>query len=95
MRKILTLAAIAAIGGAIEPAMADNIKPSCGGDPQVVSISKDEMKAKISDLGYEVRQLKVDDGCFEALLFEPRSGGAVKATFSAATGELIRARLSS
>jgi hypothetical protein len=95
MRKILTLVAIAAVGGAIGPVMADEMTAGCGRDPQVVSLSTEAMKAKINDLGYEVRRIRVDGGCFRTFIFEPRTEVMVEATFSTATGELVRARRSS
>ena len=51
------------------------------------------MRTKIGELGYDVRRLDTDDGCFKAYIVDRESGGAVKATFSATTGELVRARL--
>jgi hypothetical protein len=97
MRKILVLAAFALIlGGAIgRPALADVAGSGCRPDPQAASISKDAMRAKIENLGYDVRRLNTDGGCFKAHLVDRQSRGAVKAVFSVTTGELVRARLSS
>jgi hypothetical protein len=91
MRKILTLATITFLGGAIAPALADNAEHGCVEASTATSISADTMKSRIDDLGYDVRRLKMDDGCFEAHIIERMSGGAVTATFST-TGELVRAK---
>ena len=61
--------------------------------PKRVSI--EAMRQKIETLGYEVRRLKVNDGVFKAQIVERQSGGAVRAIFDLATGELIRAKLAS
>ena len=91
MRKIPGLAAIAVLAGAISPAFAD-VKHDCGRTDQATAISADTMKTRIDRLGYDVRRLDTDDGCFKAYIVDRESGGAVKATFSATTGELVRAR---
>ena len=91
MRKILTLATIAFLGGTIAPALADNAEYSCAQAATAMSISADMMKSRIDDLGYDVRRLKMDDGCFKARIVERTSGGALTATFST-TGELVRAK---
>ena len=93
MRKIPGLAAIAVLAGAISPALADDVKHDCGRISQATAISADTMKSEIDRLGYDVRRLDTDDGCFKAYIVDRESGGAVKATFSATTGELVRARL--
>ena len=55
-------------------------------------ISPSEMKAKLNDLGYDVRRIEAEHGKFDARLVERRSGRTVKAT---CTGELVRAKLES
>jgi hypothetical protein len=87
MRKTAMIAMAAMFALASIQAWADDQSP------QGQTISIDAMKQKIDDLGYEVRRLKIDDGTFKALIVERESGGAVKATFSAQNGELIKARL--
>ena len=91
MRKILTLATVTFLCGAITPALADETEQGCVQAPMATSISADTMKYRIDDLGYDVRRLKMDDGCFKAHIIERISGGAVTATFST-TGELVRAK---
>ena len=58
-------------------------------------ISPSEMKARLNDLGYDVRRIEAEHGKFDARLVERRSGRTVKATFNARTGELVRAKLES
>ncbi len=56
-------------------------------------ISAENMKQKIDDLGYYVRQLKFKHGRYEARIIEKEMSGGVKALFDGTTGELIRAEL--
>lgn len=91
MRNILILATLATLGAAITPAAADDVERGCRQGTQANPISADDMKARIDKLGYDVRRFKNDDGCFKTTLIERNSGGAVRATFNAATGELVRA----
>jgi hypothetical protein len=58
-------------------------------------ISPIEMKAKLNDLGYDVRRIEAEHGKFDARLVERRSGRTVKATFNARTGDLVWAHLES
>jgi hypothetical protein len=95
MRNILILATLATLGAAITPAVADDLERGCRQGAQANPISADDLKARIDKLGYDVRRLKNDDGCFKTTLIERNSGGAVRATFNAATGELVRASLAS
>ena len=60
-----------------------------------MEISIDAMKQKIDDLGYEVRHIKTERGCFEVEIIDRGTGGGVKAMFSRVSGELLWAKLSS
>jgi hypothetical protein len=90
MRKLSALAAIVLL--AVSPALADD-EHDCAQGSRPGSITVDAMRTKIGELGYQVRRLDTDDGCFKAYIVDRESGGAVKATFSATTGALVRARL--
>jgi len=95
MRKFVILATLATLGATIVPAAADNAERACRQSRETKAISTDDMKARIDQLGYEVRSLKSDDGCFRTTIVDRNSGGAVRALFNAATGELVRASLAS
>jgi hypothetical protein len=58
-------------------------------------ISPTKMKARLNDLGYDVRRIEMEHGKFDARVVERQSGRTVKATFNAHTGELVRAKLES
>lgn len=95
MRMMLILATLGILGAAINAAAADDVERGCRQGPQASAISADEMKARIDKLGYDIRRLTSDDGCFKTDIVERNSGGVVRATFNATTGELVRARLAS
>jgi hypothetical protein len=93
MRRILTMAVIATLGGTLGAALAD--EGGSAGEVRGQAISLDAMKQRIDVLGYDVRRLKVDDRVFKAQIIDRESGGGVKAIFDRTTGELVRARLAS
>ncbi|MBO3761206.1 PepSY domain-containing protein [Ciceribacter sp. L1K23] len=50
-------------------------------------MTEDAMKAKAVELGYDVRQVKVEDGCYE--VYGIKDGKKVEAIFNPETGEQI------
>ena len=93
MRRIMTMAVIATLGGTIGAALAED--GTAAREIYSQAISLDAMKQKIDALGYDGRRLKMDDGVFKAQIIDRQSGGGVKVIFDLATGELVRARLAS
>ena len=93
MRKITILAAAAALAITAGQALAGEDKHAGESDLRRPAVSIEAMKQKISDLGYDVRRIKADDGVFKVWIVEREFGGEVKAKFSAQGGELIKARL--
>lgn len=93
MRKIIipAVAAMLAVTAGAAWAGKDNSMPALQIDKPGISI--ETMRQKISDLGYDIRRLKIKDGVFKARIIEREYGGAVKAKFSTRDGELIKARL--
>lgn len=83
MKKIV-LATIA-MGALAAPAMASGY--NCGNVPQDQWMSKDEVRTRMTDQGYEVRQVKVEDGCYE--VYALKDGRRLEALLNPATGEMI------
>jgi hypothetical protein len=52
-------------------------------------MTEEAMKAKATELGYDVRQVKVEDGCYE--VYGIKDGKKVEAIFNPATGEQVGA----
>ncbi len=87
MRRILPLAAIAATAGAALPALASE-DAACGDAPRSQWLSEDAAKAKAAEQKYDVRRLKVEDGCYEAYAIGP-DGARVEVYLDPVTGEVI------
>lgn len=95
MRKSLVLATMILATGMGAAAMARDDGQSCQRVGQIETISIDAMKQKIGNLGYDVRHIETERGCFEAEITDRGTGGGVKAMFSRANGELLWAKLAS
>jgi hypothetical protein len=95
MCKSLVLATMVLATGMGAAALARDDGESCQRVGQMEMISIDAMKQKIDNLGYDVRRIETERGCFEAEILDRVSGGGVKATFSRANGELLWAKLAS
>jgi len=93
MRKMLILATLATLGAATAPAVAADAERGCQQGPQANAISADALKARIAGFGYDVSSLMGDDGFYNTHIVDRGTGGVVRAIFSAATGELVRASL--
>jgi hypothetical protein len=87
MQKTIIVTSMAALLGIAGVALAS--ADSAGARPSTIQA----MIQKIDALGYDVRRFKIDDGVFKTLIVDRESGGAVKATFDVANGELVRAKL--
>ena len=92
MRKMTALATIAALAATVGIALADGDKRANRTEPASATMSVETVKSNIERLGYDIRAVKTDDGVFKVRMIDRASGGAVKAKYSAETGDLIRAR---
>ncbi|MCM2398762.1 PepSY domain-containing protein [Rhizobium sp. S95] len=61
----------------------------CGSIPQDKWMTKDALKAKASELGYDVRQVKVENGCYE--VYGIKDGKKVEVIFNPETGAQVGA----
>ncbi|MGD9668870.1 MAG: PepSY domain-containing protein [Hyphomicrobiaceae bacterium] len=90
MRTLLTLATIAITGLAGAAYAGDQAKDNTKASR---TISAEQMKAGMEQLGYDVQRMERDDGAYELYLVDRDSGGKVKAHFDITTGEMTRAKL--
>lgn len=84
MLKVLMSAALVAVA---LPAAAEEI---CQDHPKSEWISRDEMSAKAVAAGYEVRDVKEEDGCWEIKGF--KDGKRVEAYFDPKSGDLVKTK---
>ena len=61
---------------------------SCGNIAQDKWMSKDALKAKATAMGYDVRKIKVEGGCYEVYAIDAK-GNKVESLFNPETGEML------
>ncbi|GEO84060.1 MULTISPECIES: PepSY domain-containing protein [Alphaproteobacteria] len=85
MKKIIltALLATAALGST---AYAES-KNACGNVPKDKWMTEDALKAKAAGMGFEVRRVKVEDGCYE--VYGLKAGKKVEVLFNPETGEQV------
>lgn len=81
MKTIVSLAALLAF------ATAANATDICKPVDKAQWMSKDEITAKVTALGYEVRKVQPEDGCWEVK--GTKDGERVEAYFDPVTAELV------
>ena len=87
MRNILPFAAIALTVASAAPALAKG----CGDAPRAQWLSEEAIKAKGAELGYEVRRVKVEDGCYELYAVDKNSA-KLELYFNPVTGALVNSK---
>lgn len=90
MRTLLTLATIAITGVAGAAYAGDQARDNTKAGR---TISAEQIKAGMEQLGYDVQRMERDDSAYELYIVDRDSGGKVKAHFDIKTGELTRAKL--
>lgn len=92
MRAMLATALAAfAVTAAALPASASSFL-SCGAVPQGQWLSIAEISAKAAALGYQVREIEIDDGCYEIHAID-RNGIRVEAYLHPVTAEVVRTKV--
>lgn len=84
MRKILILSAVAATLSA--PAFASEY---CTGGSHDQWMSRQQITEKAEAMGYQVRQVKTEDGCFEVKAVN-ENGARFEIYFDPVTGEVVK-----
>lgn len=88
MHKTLIALSLALVLGAVAPAIASE-DARCGNTPRDKWLPEATIKTKVSDLGYEVRKIEADDGCYEVKGVD-KNGAKVKLYLNPATGEVVK-----
>ena len=65
------------------------------GAPSVDSarVSSDSLRKDLESMGYRVVRIATEHGAYKARAIDTETGTALKLTYSAASGELLRAKL--
>ena len=88
LRKLFATSATIA---ALSLPFAAQASDKCGDVPQDQWLSIEQVRAKATELGYDVRKVKVEDGCYDAYAID-KNGNRVEAYFDPATGEIVKTK---
>jgi hypothetical protein len=96
--RTLILVTLAASAAFAVPALASDDDASgslksCGNAPKVEWKSETDIRQSAEGLGYKVRNIKVEDGCYEVYAFNAE-GARVEAYLNPVSGELVREKVS-
>ncbi len=84
MRNILAIALFSTAILASLPANASSDCKASGGQ----QMTAEQIQAKAESLGYQIRSIEMEDGCFEAKAINPK-GARVEIGFDPATGAIV------
>jgi hypothetical protein len=87
MRKTIFPFAALILAAAAAPAFAAE-KAGCGAAPREQWLSEDAVKAKGVAMGYEVRRVKVEKGCYELYAID-KNGAKFELFLDPVTGKLV------
>lgn len=69
------------------PAFAED-EMSCGDTPKNQWMSEEAIKAKAREQGLDIRQIKIENGCYEIKAID-KNGAKVERVLNPATGEVV------
>jgi hypothetical protein len=90
MRNIMAFTALTLAIGVAAPALASEI-PACGSAPRDQWMSEEAIKAKATELGYQVRKVKVEDNCYEVYGIDQK-GTKTEIYFNPVTGVVAQTK---
>ncbi len=89
MRKIITITAASLMLAATIPAYASDDSVSCGQSAGGQQLSIQDITAKATAMGYDVRKVERDDGCFEVYA-TGKNGNRVEIYMNPVTGAVLK-----
>ncbi|GBE42405.1 MAG TPA: PepSY domain-containing protein [Rhizobiales bacterium] len=89
MRKIITIAAASLMMAATIPAYASDDDVSCGQNAGGQQLSVQAITEKAAGMGYDVRKVKREDGCFEVYAIG-KNGARVEIYMNPVTGAVLK-----
>lgn len=66
--------------------------PSCGNAPQSSWMSLKDIEAKATGMGYQVRKIEIDEGCYEVYAID-KDGKRVEAYLNPVTAEVVKTKI--
>jgi len=91
MRTAQFLTALALTFAVALPALAEGDSASCGDASRDQWMSEDAVKAKAVELGYDVRKVKEEDGCYEVYGID-KNGAKAEIYMHPVTGEVVKTK---
>lgn len=94
MKSILFVSAIALSATVAMPAFAsdEDKRDTCQEVAKENWMTEDAIKAKATEMGYDVRNLKTEDGCYEIYAID-KDGKKVEAYLHPGTGEVVHSKM--
>jgi hypothetical protein len=89
MRIQRILASLALATTVATPALADDDGGRCGNAPRAQWMSEDAAKGKATELGYQVRQVKEEEGCYEVYAID-KNGAKVELHMDPVSGTVVK-----
>ncbi|MBX3578324.1 MAG: PepSY domain-containing protein [Rhizobiaceae bacterium] len=90
MRNLVTALALATIAFAAAPALADDSQ--CTTAPQSEWMTIDAITAKFVADGYQVRQVKIEDSCYE-IYAKDKAGNRVETYVDPVSGDVVKTKI--
>ena len=89
MRKIITITAASLMIAATIPAFASGDHVSCGKSTGGAQLSVQAITQKATGMGYDVRKVAREDGCFEVYAIG-KNGARVEIYMNPVTGDVLK-----
>ena len=89
MRKIIIFSAASLMIAAALPVYASSDDLSCGQHASGQKLSSKAIKAKATEMGYDVRKVESDDGCYEVYA-TGENGTRVEIYMNPVTGAVVK-----
>ena len=87
-RTLILASALLAVLGAATAASAEE-RTDCTDRPQAAWMTQDAIRARATDLGYDVRDVRVEGSCYE--VYAMKDGARIEVAFDPATGAVVEA----
>jgi hypothetical protein len=66
--------------------------PTCGNAAQASWMSLADVEAKATSMGYKVRKIDIEDGCYEIYAID-KNGNRVEAYLNPVTAEVVKSKI--
>ena len=90
MKRTLILAASSALLVLATPVMASSYEKGCFTE-KGKWMELDAVRAKLTEMGYDVRKIETDDGCYEAYALD-KEGRRVEIYMNPVTGDIVKTK---